>query len=221
MENEGGNPLVSATDPEILKAQSKVLNYFKDFYGITPVKVKIPNMEHAFEIWSKVVTSCMKPITVEMTGRKGDANLIWELLKWCIPGCSDHILPVLCSAVLNKLWVTHDEEEMDRYFKMVYSMEEFVKNFLGRDGIFILPTSPEIAPYHGQAMFKPFSVSYTAIFNLLGLPVSQCPISLSSNGIPIGLQVISNHYNDHITIAVAEEIERVFGGWVSPCDEEW
>ncbi|RWR98397.1 hypothetical protein B4U79_13549 [Dinothrombium tinctorium] len=33
---------------------------------------------------------------------------------------------------------------------------------------------------------------------------------------PLGVQVAAIEYNDHLTIAVAEEIEKVFGGWVPP-----
>ncbi|GFX47874.1 fatty-acid amide hydrolase 2 [Trichonephila clavipes] len=221
MDNDGGNPMVSTVHPEVYKTISKVLHYFKDTYGIVPEKVNIPNMHRSFEIWSKVlVSSGLRPITVEMTGRVGEANLWLEILKWFIPGCSNHILPVLCSAVLNKLWAPKTEKEVDKYLRMVYEIEKFVKELLKDNGIFIYPTSPEIAPYHGQAFLKPFNVCYTAVFNLLGMPVSQCPINLSSNGLPIGLQVVSNHYNDHITIAVAEELERAFGGWVNPSKEE-
>lgn len=29
-------------------------------------------------------------------------------------------------------------------------------------------------------------------------------------------QVVGNLHNDHLTLAVAAELERAFGGWVSP-----
>ncbi|KAF8777054.1 Fatty-acid amide hydrolase 2 like protein [Argiope bruennichi] len=216
MENEGGNPFVSAVHPEILEAQSRLMQYFKETYGIEPVKVKIPHVVHSFEIWSKIITASGMNPSYEMTGRAGEPDLAWEILKWCIPGCSDHVLPVLVSAVFNKIWAPENEKDAMKYFKMMYAMEEYFKDLLGKNGIFIYPTSPDLPPYHGQPLLKPFSVSYTAIFNLLGLPVSQCPLGLSSNGLPIGLQIVGNHYCDHITIAVAEEIEKVFGGWICP-----
>jgi fatty acid amide hydrolase 2 len=59
-------------------------------------------------------------------------------------------------------------------------------------------------------------MSYTGIFNILGFPVTQCPMGLNKNGLPIGVQVIAAPFNDHLTIAVANEIEKQFGGWVSP-----
>jgi fatty acid amide hydrolase 2 len=68
---------------------------------------------------------------------------------------------------------------------------------LGNDGVFIYPTHPVPAPYHNEPLVKPFNFSYTSIFNVLGLPATHCPLGLSSQGLPIGVQVIS----DRIIIA--------------------
>ncbi|XP_042911833.1 fatty-acid amide hydrolase 2-like isoform X2 [Parasteatoda tepidariorum] len=219
MENEGGNPLVSAVNPEIINAQKKVMEYFRDTYGIAPTKVQIPNMHHSFVMWSKVITtSGFKPITYEMTNRRGHADLFVEVFKWLI-GVSDHIFPALLSAAVNKIWVPKDEKKASKYYEMMQNMEQHFENFLGEDGIFIYPTGSDLAPFHGQPVLKPFNVSYTCVFNLLGLPVTQCPVTLSRDGIPVGLQIVSGLYNDHLTIAVAEEIEKYFGGWVCPASE--
>ncbi|KQK78985.1 fatty-acid amide hydrolase 2-like protein [Amazona aestiva] len=55
-----------------------------------------------------------------------------------------------------------------------------------------------------------------AIFNVLGLPVTQCPLGLSSEGLPLGIQLVAAPYNDHLTLAVARYLEEAFGGWVLP-----
>jgi fatty acid amide hydrolase 2 len=34
--------------------------------------------------------------------------------------------------------------------------------------------------------------------------------------VPLGVQVVAAHGNDHLTVAVARYLERVFGGWVPP-----
>lgn len=57
------------------------------------------------------------------------------------------------------------------------------------------------------------------MFNALGLPVTQCPIGLSRKGLPVGIQIAANKCNDHLTIAVAKEFEKAFGGWVPPNKE--
>lgn len=54
------------------------------------------------------------------------------------------------------------------------------------------------------------------VFNTLGLPVTQVMTGFDRNNKPIGFQVIANPNQDHLTIAVAKEIERIYGGWIEP-----
>jgi fatty acid amide hydrolase 2 len=54
------------------------------------------------------------------------------------------------------------------------------------------------------------------VFNLTGLPVTQVPLGLNDDGLPLGVQVAAARGGDHRTIAVARELERVFGGWTPP-----
>ena len=51
---------------------------------------------------------------------------------------------------------------------------------------------------------------------LAGLPSTAMPIALSSEGLPIGMQIIGPAMEDRTTIAFAELIEREYGGFVAP-----
>jgi fatty acid amide hydrolase 2 len=53
-------------------------------------------------------------------------------------------------------------------------------------------------------------------FNLAGVPVTQVPLGLDRRGLPLGVQVAAGHARDDLAIAVALELEHVFGGWVPP-----
>ena len=55
-----------------------------------------------------------------------------------------------------------------------------------------------------------------AAFNLLGLPATEVPLGLNERGLPLGVQVAAARGRDHLSIAVAIELERAFGGWVPP-----
>ncbi len=61
-----------------------------------------------------------------------------------------------------------------------------------------------------------FDWVYTAIWNVMGFPATQVPLGLGRDGVPLGVQVVAAPGNDHVTIAVALELERAFGGWVRP-----
>jgi fatty acid amide hydrolase 2 len=80
----------------------------------------------------------------------------------------------------------------------------------------LYPPYPTPAPRHNQPLFAPFNWVYTAIFNVLELPVTAAPLGLNERGLPLGVQIIATHGNDHLTLAVALELERAFGGWVPP-----
>jgi len=55
----------------------------------------------------------------------------------------------------------------------------------------------------------------TALFNLLGMPATQVPLGLGRKGLPVGRAGRGRPgQNDHVTIAVAMELERSLGGWV-------
>jgi fatty acid amide hydrolase 2 len=84
------------------------------------------------------------------------------------------------------------------------------------DGVLLHPPFPRVAPRHGATIGRPWVLANAAVFNLAGLPVTQVPLGLGSKGLPVGVQVVGGRDRDHVTIAVALELERVFGGWIPP-----
>jgi fatty acid amide hydrolase 2 len=84
------------------------------------------------------------------------------------------------------------------------------------DGVLLHPPHPRVAPRHGRTVGRTWVLTPTAVFNLLGLPVTQVPLGLNPNGLPLGVQVVAGMDRDHVAIAAALELERAFGGWVPP-----
>jgi fatty acid amide hydrolase 2 len=87
---------------------------------------------------------------------------------------------------------------------------------LGDDGVMLYPSHAIPAPRHYVPLGRPFNFVYTAIINVLQLPATQVPLGLGSEGVPLGVQVIAAPAHDHLTIAVAQQLEREFGGWIPP-----
>lgn len=130
-------------------------------------------------------------------------------------GRSDHTLPAIGLGIVENLLPKNDP----RLPHLLFLLGELRKNLitlLGDDGVFLYPPHPVTAPYHNYPLLTPLNFSYTAIFNALALPVTQVPLGLSPDGLPLGVQVVAAPYQDHLTIAVAQELERAFGGWVTP-----
>jgi fatty acid amide hydrolase 2 len=84
------------------------------------------------------------------------------------------------------------------------------------DGVLLEPPLATTAPRHGRTVGRPWWLAHVVPFNLAGLPVTQTPLGLGGYGLPLGVQVAAGPGRDHVAIAVALELERVFGGWTPP-----
>jgi fatty acid amide hydrolase 2 len=88
------------------------------------------------------------------------------------------------------------------------------------DGVLLYPPFPRLAPRHRTTIGQPWLATNTAVFNLFGLPVTQVPLGLGAEGLPVGVQVAAAPGHDHVSIAVALELERRGGGWIDPQEAE-
>ncbi|TRY76267.1 hypothetical protein TCAL_10151 [Tigriopus californicus] len=91
-----------------------------------------------------------------------------------------------------------------------------VQDILGTNGVLLCPAHPTTAPYHFQSYSKPFNFIYSGIFNALGFPATTVPLGLNSENLPLSIQVVAGPFNDRLTLAVANALERPFGGWIPP-----
>jgi fatty acid amide hydrolase 2 len=95
------------------------------------------------------------------------------------------------------------------------ALAEEIEETIG-DGVLLHPPWAKLAPRHGTTVGRPWVLAPQAIFNLLGLPATAVPLGLNEHGLPLGVQVAAGRDRDHVSIAVALELERAFGGWVPP-----
>jgi len=104
---------------------------------------------------------------------------------------------------------------LDEYVKLGAELKEEVYGLLGNDSVILYPSYASTAPKHGIPLLIPIKWVYTAIWNVLELPVTQVPMGVGPSGLPTGVQVVAPHGHDHISIAVALELEKAFGGWAT------
>nr|CAD7458493.1 unnamed protein product [Timema tahoe] len=208
--------IISGKNAELLKLDEKVdikklkYYYMEDDGGshmVSPVQKDIK------ESLRRVVAYLDKAHGIK--AQKGSLNVYWELCKWVL--CmSNHTFIGLATAVLEDMGVQHGSEKHTHFVGLCKELSQEIKDMLGTDGVFLYPTHPTTAPYHNEPLVKPFNFSYTGIVNILGLPATHCPLGLGTDGLPIGIQVIGALNQDRHTLAVAVELEKAFGGWVSP-----
>lgn len=87
--------------------------------------------------------------------------------------------------------------------------------------ILLSPVSAAPAFRHGEGSYKPGTgyldtMRYSQWLNLAGFPGVSIPISLSSKGLPIGVQIIGRPFEEERILAVAEALEHSRGPWQPP-----
>ncbi len=58
--------------------------------------------------------------------------------------------------------------------------------------------------------------SYSAWFNLLQNPGLAVPAGATPSGLPVGVQIVARHWEEHVALAVGRIIERGLGGYRPP-----
>ncbi len=94
-----------------------------------------------------------------------------------------------------------------------------ILQFFNHYDVMLYPVTPDAALPHRTPMWDPKMIrhaSYTWIISATLLPVTVVRAGSSKTGLPIGIQIITKPFNEHIGFAVAQHIEHVLGGWVMP-----
>ena len=171
---------------------------------------RVAGLKRAFEIWSALMHAAgPTPFAVQL-GQGERINTLGEIARWA-GGRKVHTLPALGLALVENLPMPHQ-----RLQREAASLRQELLDLIG-DGVLLFPPYTCAAPRHNVAFaLKLFHFAHSAIFNVMGFPVTQVPLGLNRQGLPLGVQVVGAPGRDHVTIAVAEILERELGGWVPP-----
>ncbi len=89
--------------------------------------------------------------------------------------------------------------------------------------ILLSPVSTTTAFRHGEGTWRPSAkqcyrdtMRFSQWLNLTGFPGASVPVSVSPEGLPIGVQVIGRPHEEELVLAVAERIEGGRGPWLAP-----
>ncbi|KAK2899891.1 fatty-acid amide hydrolase 2-B isoform X2 [Channa argus] len=216
--HDGGSPLTSPLRKELLNIQKKVVERLEADLGVNVQEVHFPELRYSFQIWDTYMGLPDKEGNApqsftELLGKPGPPVWpLWELLKWML-GKSKH---TMASIGLTLLEMTHVSKPPSFIIQQKEKLQKDMEELLGTDGVLLYPSHTRVAPKHHHPLFRPFDFAYTGILNILGLPVTQCPLGLGEEGLPLGVQVVAGKLQDHLTLAMALYLEKKFGGWRDP-----
>jgi amidase len=122
-----------------------------------------------------------------------------------------------------KLRMNRYAEALTRRDKLISQLEEFLSGW----DAWLCPVTAGAAFKHckmGQPIdidgskmpYFTANMSFTSVFNLTGNPVVVLPAGHSSDGLPIGIQVIGRRWQDMHLLSVAEALTEVTGPFQAP-----
>lgn len=176
--------------------------------------VSLPRLRRSRDIWSSMMGAAGGKSFRELMGEGKPFYSSLELARW-LAGRSPHTLPGIVLTVLERASGLFPRMAA-RLVEQGRQLRAELSDLLGTHGVLLYPPYTSAAPRHHKPLWPPFNWVYTAILNVMELPVTQVPMGLNGAGLPLGVQVAGNHGRDHLTIAVALALEKEFGGWVPP-----
>ncbi|CAH0589251.1 unnamed protein product [Chrysodeixis includens] len=169
--------------------------------------------DHMYNIWKYWTTKEVDHKDFLQTTRTGAANGLVELAKKVV-GLSHNCLFTIMRLIEDQYLPKVDSEWAEKISK---ELKEDLFSKLGDNGVLLLPSGPQPAPYHYSCFLRPYNSSYWGIVNALKCPATQVPLGVNSQGLPLGIQVLAAPYNDALCLTVAKYLEKEFGGAVRVC----
>jgi amidase len=94
---------------------------------------------------------------------------------------------------------------------------------LEKTPVLLAPIAPGPAVEHTGAMDiqgKRFSnwelMAFCRAVSLAAVPVVAVPCGLSSDGLPLAVQVVAPPFREDLALSAARRLEKTFGGWIAP-----
>lgn len=202
-----------AVSDDLLAAQEGAARAF-EARGARVRKGRVRGIAEALEIWSAMLDAAGGPSFSSMLGEGKEISPLLELARFAA-GRSPHTLPAIGLALLEKvpkLFPAHGAELVRRGA----ALKAELTSMLGPRTIMLYPSHTRPAPRHHHALFPPVAWAYTAVFNVMELPVTQAPLGLNRRGLPLGVQIVAAHDHDHVSIAAALVLQDALGGWFPP-----
>jgi fatty acid amide hydrolase 2 len=198
------------TGPELAQARERAAGALAAA-GARLERVSTKSMRRAFEMYLGTLATTGMTVTQLLEDAGADPPRGRALLSRGGP----HTVAIRITLTVERVGLKLPER---RWQKLAAARDAFARELADTigDGVLLHPPAPKVAPKHGGTVGRVWWIHPMLVFNLTGLPVTQVPLGLNEDGIPLGVQVAAGMGRDHVAIAAALELERVFGGWTPP-----
>ncbi len=203
---------LSRVHPSLLAAQDRAAKAL-EARGAKVERTTIPGLSKSVLFWAALLSETGGEDFGVVLGGGERVHVLRELAKLTL-GRSQHTFPALALAAIEVI-PKMMPGDTKRAIVLAHAFRKELEDRIG-DGVMLYPTYTMPAPRHGAALWRPIDWAYTALINVMELPSTAVPLGLDDAGLPLGCQVVAGNGQDHRSIRVALELEKVLGGWVPP-----
>ena len=201
---------------ELKNSWKKALNILEDL-GAEIVEIKLPNAKHSVPVYYTIAPAEASSNLARYDGvrygyRWEEAGLsLDEMYKYTrSKGFGEEVkrrimigTAVLCSEFMDAYYV-----QAQKVRRLIYN--DFCNAFSNVDSI-IMPTAPGTAFPISRIPTDPIEIYLSDLFtipaSLAGLPSMSVPIALSEKHLPLGIQIITKHFDEYTMLKVAKVLE--------------
>ncbi len=203
-------------DPEVAAAVQKAIHTLKD-QGAKTVEVSLPHSHYAVAVYyiiapAEASSNLARYEGVKYGFRSKDTP---ELLEMYEKSRSLGFGPEVKRRIMLGTYAL-SAGYYDAYYRKASQVrtliwQDFQKAFARCDAL-LTPTAPSPAFRIGEKADDPLQMYLSDIFtipcNLAGLPGLSLPCGFSRQGLPIGLQVLANHFQEETILRIAYAFEK-------------
>jgi aspartyl-tRNA(Asn)/glutamyl-tRNA(Gln) amidotransferase subunit A len=205
-------------DTEVRESVEAAIRNFEAM-GARLVEVSLPRMKHVVAVYYIIATAEASSNLARFDGvrygfRAEEARTLGEMYRMTRSqgfGAEVKRRIMLGTFVLSSGYYDAYYEKAQRVRSML--VEDFAKAFQACD-VIATPTAPTPAFKLGEKTDDPLAMYltdiYTVTINLAGVPAVSVPCGISSSGLPIGLQLIGNHFDEAPLLNAAFAHEQLF-----------
>ena len=202
---------LAPTSPELAAARERAAGALAAA-GARLERVSMRSLRRAIEIYLTTLSAAAGVTAQELLTEAGADRLT---LRSAFRRGGPHTVATKITLISERIAARVPERRARRVTAARDAFRDELRATIG-DGVLLHPPAPKVAPRHGRTIGRLWWIHPMIVFNLAGVPVTQVPLGLGRRGLPLGVQVAAGHGRDELSIAVALDLERAFGGWVPP-----
>jgi aspartyl-tRNA(Asn)/glutamyl-tRNA(Gln) amidotransferase subunit A len=209
---------IPGMDPEVKARLGKCIKTYEDL-GCQLNEISLPHTEQAIATYYLIATAEASSNLARYDGvrygvrKGGDAGLTDMYRKTRMSGFGKEVKRRILLGAYALSAGYYDAYYLKALKVRTLILQDF-RNAFDQVDVILTPTSPTVAFRIGEKTSDPLSMYLSDIFtitcNLAGLPGISVPCGNNSAGLPIGMQLLANHFQEARLLRAAYAFEKAF-----------